>query len=37
MLVIFVAAGDLTKRKLIPAPYDLKANGLLAREFAWSA
>ena len=32
--VIFGAAGDLTKRKLIPALYNLRANGLLAREFA---
>ena len=33
-IVIFGAAGDLTKRKLLPALYNLKANGLLAREFA---
>ena len=33
-LVIFGAAGDLTKRKLLPALYNLKANGLLPREFA---
>jgi glucose-6-phosphate 1-dehydrogenase len=33
-VVIFGAAGDLTKRKLIPALYNLKANGLLPREFA---
>src|SRR5207344_3401934 len=32
--VIFGAAGDLTKRKLIPALYNLKSNGLLPREFA---
>ena len=28
-VVIFGAAGDLTKRKLIPALYNLKVNGLL--------
>jgi glucose-6-phosphate 1-dehydrogenase len=33
-IVIFGAAGDLTKRKLLPALYNLKANGLLARELA---
>ena len=33
-IVIFGAAGDLTKRKLMPALYNLKANGLLPREFA---
>ena len=33
-LVIFGAAGDLTKRKLLPALYNLKALGLLPREFA---
>ncbi len=33
-MVIFGAAGDLTKRKLLPALYNLKANGLLARELA---
>ena len=33
-VVIFGAAGDLTKRKLIPALYNLKSNGLLPREFA---
>jgi glucose-6-phosphate 1-dehydrogenase len=32
--VIFGAAGDLTKRKLVPALYNLKAAGLLPREFA---
>ncbi len=32
--VIFGAAGDLTKRKLVPALYNLKANGLLPREMA---
>jgi glucose-6-phosphate 1-dehydrogenase len=34
VLVIFGATGDLTKRKLIPALYNLARNGLLAREFA---
>jgi glucose-6-phosphate 1-dehydrogenase len=33
-LVIFGAAGDLTKRKLLPALYNLKAHGLLPRELA---
>src|SRR5262249_36617305 len=33
-IVIFGAAGDLTKRKLFPALYNLKANGLLPRELA---
>jgi glucose-6-phosphate 1-dehydrogenase len=33
-LVIFGAAGDLTKRKLLPALYNLKALGLLPPEFA---
>jgi len=33
-VVIFGAAGDLTKRKLVPALYNLKVLGLLAREFA---
>jgi glucose-6-phosphate 1-dehydrogenase len=32
--VIFGAAGDLTKRKLLPALYNLKASGLLPRKFA---
>ena len=32
--VIFGAAGDLTKRKLLPALYNLKAPGLLPRQFA---
>src|SRR3984893_89016 len=32
--VIFGAAGDLTKRKLLPALYNLKASGLLPRQFA---
>jgi glucose-6-phosphate 1-dehydrogenase len=34
VLVIFGAAGDLTKRKLIPALYNLKQNNLLPDEFA---
>src|SRR5215471_727831 len=33
-VVIFGSAGDLTKRKLLPALYNLKAAGLLPREFA---
>jgi glucose-6-phosphate 1-dehydrogenase len=33
-MVIFGAAGDLTKRKLIPALYNLANSNLLAREFA---
>ncbi len=33
-IVIFGAAGDLTKRKLLPALYNLKASGLLAQELA---
>jgi glucose-6-phosphate 1-dehydrogenase len=32
--VIFGAAGDLTKRKLLPALYNLKASGLLPRQLA---
>src|SRR5215510_8068510 len=32
--VIFGAAGDLTKRKLLPALYNLKAASLLPRQFA---
>ena len=34
ILVIFGAAGDLTKRKLIPALYNLKEAGLLSDNFA---
>ena len=34
MLVIFGASGDLTKRKLIPAIYNLAKSNLLPREFA---
>jgi len=33
-LVIFGAAGDLTKRKLLPALYNLKSRGLLPRALA---
>jgi len=33
-VVIFGAAGDLTKRKLIPALYNLQREGLLSNEFA---
>ncbi|MBI3107047.1 MAG: glucose-6-phosphate dehydrogenase, partial [Candidatus Rokubacteria bacterium] len=33
-IVIFGAAGDLTKRKLLPALYNLKVNGLLPQELA---
>lgn len=33
-MVIFGAAGDLTKRKLIPALYNLAKNNLLSRDFA---
>src|SRR5256885_8298393 len=34
IMVIFGAAGDLTKRKLIPALYNLKKGDLLADSFA---
>ena len=34
VMVIFGAAGDLTKRKLIPALYNLAQSNLLSREFA---
>ena len=33
-IVILGAAGDLTKRKLLPALYNLKASGLLPRQLA---
>ena len=33
-MVIFGAAGDLTKRKLIPALYNVAKSNLLSREFA---
>jgi glucose-6-phosphate 1-dehydrogenase len=34
VMVIFGASGDLTRRKLIPALYNLGKNQLLSREFA---
>ncbi len=34
VMVIFGAAGDLTRRKLIPALYNLAKHNLLSREFA---
>ena len=34
IMVIFGAAGDLTRRKLIPALYNLAKHDLLSREFA---
>ncbi|MEW6129487.1 MAG: glucose-6-phosphate dehydrogenase [Acidobacteriota bacterium] len=34
IMVIFGASGDLTKRKLIPALYNLAKAGLLSRQFA---
>ncbi len=34
IMVIFGASGDLTKRKLIPALYNLAKSGLLSRQFA---
>ncbi len=34
IIVIFGASGDLTKRKLLPALYNLKALGLLPKDFA---
>lgn len=34
VLVIFGASGDLTQRKLIPALYNLRGQGLLPRNFA---
>ncbi|HZY05715.1 MAG TPA: glucose-6-phosphate dehydrogenase [Anaeromyxobacteraceae bacterium] len=33
-IVIFGVRGDLTRRKLLPALYNLRGNGLLPREFA---
>ncbi|HDJ33855.1 MAG TPA: hypothetical protein ENF21_07135 [Bacteroidetes bacterium] len=33
MLVIFGASGDLTRRKLIPAPFDLHRQNLLPGNF----
>jgi glucose-6-phosphate 1-dehydrogenase len=34
VMVIFGASGDLTKRKLIPALYNLTRENLLSKEFA---
>jgi glucose-6-phosphate 1-dehydrogenase len=34
LIVIFGASGDLTKRKLVPALYDLYVNGLMPERFA---
>lgn len=34
IIVIFGASGDLTKRKLLPALYNLKVLGLLPKDFA---
>src|SRR5215472_2077398 len=34
VMVIFGASGDLTRRKLLPALYNLARNQLLSREFA---
>ena len=34
VMVIFGASGDLTKRKLVPALYNLAKDGLLAEQFA---
>ncbi len=34
VMVIFGASGDLMRRKLLPALYNLKAHGLLPEEFA---
>src|SRR5919198_1512165 len=34
IMVIFGASGDLTKRKLIPALYNLAKDNLLSRNFA---
>src|SRR5579863_1028459 len=34
VMVIFGASGDLTKRKLLPALYNLAKDGLLSRNFA---
>ena len=34
VMVIFGASGDLTKRKLIPALYNLAKDNLISREFA---
>jgi glucose-6-phosphate 1-dehydrogenase len=34
VMVLFGAAGDLTKRKLVPSLYNLLRNGLLSQQFA---
>src|SRR5579871_3875642 len=34
VMVLFGATGDLTKRKLIPALYNLAKDNLLSKEFA---
>ena len=34
IVVVFGASGDLTKRKLLPALFDLEQAGLLPEEFA---
>ncbi|MBI3450895.1 MAG: glucose-6-phosphate dehydrogenase [Acidobacteria bacterium] len=34
VIVVFGAAGDLTKRKLLPALYNLRGHGLLPKDFA---
>src|SRR6204780_2823225 len=34
IMVIFGASGDLTKRKLLPALFHLRQNGLLPKQFA---
>jgi glucose-6-phosphate 1-dehydrogenase len=34
VMAIFGASGDLTKRKLIPALYNLAADNLLSHQFA---
>ena len=34
VMVIFGVTGDLTRRKLLPALYNLASQGLLSREFA---
>ena len=36
VLTIFGASGDLTKRKLIPALYNLALERRLPERFAWS-
>ena len=34
VMVLFGASGDLTKRKLIPALYNLAKGGALSKDFA---